>query len=259
MPPRRSSERHPAKLAGRMKRRWRVVLLRAKGEILGTVEAPDVASAKAAQRSKLVWTSSSATGSWCRSLAKGGATATWPLTARAQGPDRIRRLGMLNALAEDDLEAQANLRRSGRDSESSVGTMATTSASIIGGAALTPPRIRAQAPRRRAAQADARRTHPKRAVSVASAIGRRCAPRSRVRSASSAIHCAAYRRRCRHANRRSIASSLSPCRAASRRNRCTSTRSSTACVMDALRLVCDAPAEWSRQLKFGRVGRSRQF
>jgi hypothetical protein len=29
-----------------MKRRWRVVLLRAKGEILGTVEAPDVASAK---------------------------------------------------------------------------------------------------------------------------------------------------------------------------------------------------------------------
>ena len=35
------------KLAGRMKRRWRVALLRAKGEILGTVEAPDVAAAKA--------------------------------------------------------------------------------------------------------------------------------------------------------------------------------------------------------------------
>jgi hypothetical protein len=31
-----------------MKRRWRVVLLRNKGEILGDVEAPDVASAKAA-------------------------------------------------------------------------------------------------------------------------------------------------------------------------------------------------------------------
>ena len=31
-----------------MKRRWRVVLLRAKGEILGTVEAPDVEAAKAA-------------------------------------------------------------------------------------------------------------------------------------------------------------------------------------------------------------------
>ena len=49
MPPRRPSKKDsPVKLAGRMKRRWRVVLLRAKGEILGTVEAPDVASAKAA-------------------------------------------------------------------------------------------------------------------------------------------------------------------------------------------------------------------
>ena len=49
MPPRRSSKKDsPAKLAGRMKRRWRVVLLRARGEILGEVEASDVASAKAA-------------------------------------------------------------------------------------------------------------------------------------------------------------------------------------------------------------------
>ena len=31
-----------------MKRRWRVVFLRAKGEILGQVEAPDVEAAKAA-------------------------------------------------------------------------------------------------------------------------------------------------------------------------------------------------------------------
>ena len=47
--PRRSSRKDsPAKLAGRMKCRWRVVLLRHKGEILGTVEAPDVAAAKAA-------------------------------------------------------------------------------------------------------------------------------------------------------------------------------------------------------------------
>ena len=47
--PRRSSRKDsPAKLAGRMKRRWRVVLLLHKGEILGTVEAPDVAAAKAA-------------------------------------------------------------------------------------------------------------------------------------------------------------------------------------------------------------------
>jgi hypothetical protein len=53
--PRRSSKKDtPAKLAGRiklagrMKRRWRVVLLRHKREILGTVEALDVAAAKAA-------------------------------------------------------------------------------------------------------------------------------------------------------------------------------------------------------------------
>jgi hypothetical protein len=49
MPPRhRTAKDTPAKLAKRMSRRWRVVLLRAKGEILGTVEAPDVAAAKAA-------------------------------------------------------------------------------------------------------------------------------------------------------------------------------------------------------------------
>ena len=45
MPSRSSKKDSPAKLAKRMKRRWRVVLLRAKGEILGEVEAPDVASA----------------------------------------------------------------------------------------------------------------------------------------------------------------------------------------------------------------------
>ena len=42
MPRRPSKKDTPAKLAGRMKRRWRVV------EILGTVEAPDVEAAKAA-------------------------------------------------------------------------------------------------------------------------------------------------------------------------------------------------------------------
>jgi len=38
-----------------MKRRWRVVLLRNKGEIPGQVEAPDVASAAV----QLMWTKSS--------------------------------------------------------------------------------------------------------------------------------------------------------------------------------------------------------
>ena len=49
MPPRRRTPKDtPAKLAKRMRRRWRVVLLRAKGEILGTVEAIDAEAAKAA-------------------------------------------------------------------------------------------------------------------------------------------------------------------------------------------------------------------
>jgi hypothetical protein len=48
MPHRLPTKDGPKKLAKRMKRRWRVVLLRAKGEILGEVEASDVASAKAA-------------------------------------------------------------------------------------------------------------------------------------------------------------------------------------------------------------------
>jgi len=46
-PRRRTVNDTPAKLAKRMKRRWRVVLLRAKDEVLGTVEAPDAEAAKA--------------------------------------------------------------------------------------------------------------------------------------------------------------------------------------------------------------------
>ena len=44
---RSSKKDSPKKLAGRMKRRWRVVLLRSKGEILGQVEAPDAEASKA--------------------------------------------------------------------------------------------------------------------------------------------------------------------------------------------------------------------
>ena len=48
MPRRTSKKDSPAKLAKRMKRRWRVVLLRNRGEILGDVEAHDAAAAKVA-------------------------------------------------------------------------------------------------------------------------------------------------------------------------------------------------------------------
>src|SRR6266567_9137380 len=39
----------------------------------------------------------------------GGATAVWPLAARAQQPDRVRRIGVLMGYAESDSEAQANI------------------------------------------------------------------------------------------------------------------------------------------------------
>ena len=47
MPPRRPKPKDtPAKLASRMKRRFRIVLIRGKGEVLGTVEAADPQAAE---------------------------------------------------------------------------------------------------------------------------------------------------------------------------------------------------------------------
>ena len=46
MPRRTSKKDSPAKLAGRMKRRWRIVLMRKTGEVLGTVEAADAQAAE---------------------------------------------------------------------------------------------------------------------------------------------------------------------------------------------------------------------
>ena len=39
----------------------------------------------------------------------GGAAATWPLAARAQPRERMRRIGVLMSLAADDPEGQARL------------------------------------------------------------------------------------------------------------------------------------------------------
>jgi len=39
----------------------------------------------------------------------GGAAFAWPLAARAQQPDRMRRIGVLVGSAEDDPEAKARL------------------------------------------------------------------------------------------------------------------------------------------------------
>jgi putative tryptophan/tyrosine transport system substrate-binding protein len=37
----------------------------------------------------------------------GGAAVAWPLAARAQQPERVRRIGVLMYLAADDVEGQA--------------------------------------------------------------------------------------------------------------------------------------------------------
>ena len=84
MPPRRTSKKDsPAKLAGRMKRRWRVVLLRARAKFSARSRHPMWHRPRQPQRSSLIWTKFSATGSWCRNLPEAGEPPTVAATGAA--------------------------------------------------------------------------------------------------------------------------------------------------------------------------------
>jgi hypothetical protein len=67
MPPRPKPKNTPAKLASRMKRRWRIVLMRKTGEVLGTVEAADPQAAEKVAAIQFELDEFSAGGCWCRS------------------------------------------------------------------------------------------------------------------------------------------------------------------------------------------------
>ena len=63
----------------------------------------------------------------------GGVAAAWPLAARAQQPERVRRIGVLMNIASDDAEGQA------RSAFHQLGwTVGHNAGSTIAGAAPTP-------------------------------------------------------------------------------------------------------------------------
>jgi putative ABC transport system substrate-binding protein len=66
-----------------------------------------------------------------------GGAATWPLHARAQQGERMRRIGVLNAFAEADAEVQANLAAFRQALEKLGGSTAAHSAWTTAGVAPT--------------------------------------------------------------------------------------------------------------------------
>jgi hypothetical protein len=67
-----------------------------------------------------------------------GGAAAWPLAARAQQSERMRRIGVLMPFAENDSEAQANLTAFRQAFQMLGWTTAVTSASTIAGVVVVP-------------------------------------------------------------------------------------------------------------------------
>ena len=65
-----------------------------------------------------------------------GAAVTWPLAARAQQPDRMRRLACSRRMPRETRKARPVSRHSGRDWRNLAGRRAATSGSIIAGEQL---------------------------------------------------------------------------------------------------------------------------
>ena len=83
-----------------------------------------------------------------------GSVVAWPLAARAQQPpDRVRRIGVLNAFAESDPEVQANLAAFRQALQKLGRTEGRTSALTIAGATRS---LRSSAPRQRSSWASTR-------------------------------------------------------------------------------------------------------
>ena len=63
----------------------------------------------------------------------GGIAVASPLVARAQQPERMRRIAILMGFPEGDREGKPSWRRSGMDSDNSVGSRAATFGSTDAG------------------------------------------------------------------------------------------------------------------------------
>jgi hypothetical protein len=61
-----------------------------------------------------------------------GSATVWPVVARAQQPDRMRRIGVLMAYGESDPEAKARLSAFTQGFRSWVGPMATCGWTFVG-------------------------------------------------------------------------------------------------------------------------------